>query len=135
MSLSSNPSLGEGGEGRAHYCIMGVIENQEGAECGSQLHGGFSKRDITHSGEAGENWLALGCLVVVVVVMVTGGGGVNGGEGGKGGCWPLEPAFLCFLQRHVPGIWGQKVTGISLLGSAWPLTNYLIKFRSNTSQS
>ena len=39
---------------------------------------------------------------------------------------------LFTLQRRVSGIQDQEVTGISLLGSSWPLTNYLIKQLSNT---
>lgn len=34
--------------------------------------------------------------------------------------------------NDMSGIWDQEVTGISLGGSSWPLTNYLIKLHSNT---
>lgn len=46
--------------------------------------------------------------------------------------WILRSSFLFGLQRCVTGIQDQEVAGISLTGSSWPLTNYLIKLRSNT---
>lgn len=69
----------------------------------------------------------------------------EGGQGGMGGggvsacVWQgrldFQLSVLYSLWRHVSGIQDHEVTGISLQGSSWPVTNYLIKLNSDALRS